>query len=828
MPPHSCSAFGYNARLSADPKDYGVCLDCSGTNPTLMIFGIVTIFIFALAGLLYYAYRVAKAEEKELRGWVATMTIFFNFLVGLSWLIGTLVVEIAAPVVPKIFGFARLLFLDIGGARPECLLPPGQSYLPWLTAGLAVGVPISLVVGLLVMARHADKVAAVAERVAAAVEDVPARYADDSLREKGCFSRKKANLVKSLRHPPSQGDWQRYAVTIFAFFFRAEIGVGIAFVALASPVFKTFGAILIVFEGIGALILLQLYREFRDKQRSRLQADARESRKITIDAKQDKQDKQDKHTLQYLTSRYVQPDDDDRKANDRSYWEFVEWSKAILKAIITTALRTYPLGQAAGGITIEVLYFVVLCWQQPYERFRQNLAEISNESLFLLCLIVSTIAASGMHIGAREMTTNVTMTNGTSQPQVVESMPPADLAVEVVLVVLLMLPMVYSLVLLIIDVQEHRKEKQDEREAAERAEKEAAEKDRVAKERAEKEEAERRAEEAMVLVRAAAYTQEKERERAQSHQPWEALRKPVDRNAGSTNERERSESHRSREVASKPVDIIPSRPSLVRKMSRGRASRPSTAAGPQQSSAPPTDKPRGSLVHAPPPQPPPPPPPSAQNNQRKSLPHAPLPAPPPPVDKQTSWRRPHQPAPPTDTPRQSLPPTPPSVRNNQHPEMMKHGMERDQEALLDVLKPSRRAEVEEANRQEAIKEEEARLHVTRGAELTKFVAGNGHVSKLKRGLLRQDTRHKYFFCVKDSELVWKGKGYRVVNAQMSAEIEITEGDLEPSDDRDRCLRVTLEGRGGEGRQDDVVLMAFNEDDTRKWVMGLQAIAGGRP
>ena len=108
-----------------------------------------------------------------------------------------------------------------------------------------------------------------------------------------------------------------------------------------------------------------------------------------------------------------------------------------------------------------------------------------------------------------------------------------------------------------------------------------------------------------------------------------------------------------------------------------------------------------------------------------------------------------------------------------------------------------------------------------------FVAGNGHVSKLKRGWLRKDTRHTYFFCVKDSELVWKGQGYRVVNAQKSAETW-KEGDLEPEGDLHRCLRVTLEGRGGEGRQDDVVLMAFNEYEAHKWVTGLQAIAGGRP
>ena len=70
---------------------------------------------------------------------------FLDYSAMVIMLIGAVVIEIAAPLALQLFSFLRFIYLDVGGAQLECLLPQGQSALPYLFVGVAVGAPMLIV-----------------------------------------------------------------------------------------------------------------------------------------------------------------------------------------------------------------------------------------------------------------------------------------------------------------------------------------------------------------------------------------------------------------------------------------------------------------------------------------------------------------------------------------------------------------------------------------------------------------------------------------------------------------------------------------------------------
>ena len=223
FPPHSCAVFGASARLSADPKQLGVCLSCEGMNKGLTLLMLVIAVVTGGAAAVRYIHEITKTRtKKDFQGWIATASIVLHSLGVIFVLSGMLVVEFAAPLIAKIVGVIQVIFLDIGAARPECLLPQGMAFLPYLVAGMMLGLPIFVLAGVLIAAVRAKD------------ED------------------KKATRFK-------------VAVTLFTVFFDSIIEVSTNFMELEGDTYKTIGAMLFTLECVGVLLLLHMYYVARKK-----------------------------------------------------------------------------------------------------------------------------------------------------------------------------------------------------------------------------------------------------------------------------------------------------------------------------------------------------------------------------------------------------------------------------------------------------------------------------------------------------------------------------------------------------------------------------------
>ena len=207
LPPHSCAVFGPDARLSFDPHRIGDCLSCAGANRGALaaVLVLCIISIVALGGL--YLRAVAQAKDEDFKGWIANVSILLEYSSVVLLLISALVIEIAAPLALRIFSFLRFIYLDLGGAQLECLLPQGQGHLPYVIVGLAVGVPVVLTVLLALSSLFIEGAA-------------------------------------------------RLSITIFAMSFPSLISVGLAINATGDSALKMVGGLLITYEVLGALALL--------------------------------------------------------------------------------------------------------------------------------------------------------------------------------------------------------------------------------------------------------------------------------------------------------------------------------------------------------------------------------------------------------------------------------------------------------------------------------------------------------------------------------------------------------------------------------------------
>lgn len=216
FPPQSCEVFGPDARMSFDPNHLGECLSCEGVNRSLLWTIIIVVSILVVVFGIIYVFLVTIADDQAFKGWIATVSIVLVYASLILVFIGAIVIAIAAPLVRRVFMFLRLIYLDLGGAQLECLLPQGQTAMPYLVVALAVLLPVLVIVALIASSQCAE--------------------ADDD----------RAYRLK-------------LAVTVFSVSFSSLPGLGISIVALGDTTFTVIGALLITFEGIGLLVVMALF-----------------------------------------------------------------------------------------------------------------------------------------------------------------------------------------------------------------------------------------------------------------------------------------------------------------------------------------------------------------------------------------------------------------------------------------------------------------------------------------------------------------------------------------------------------------------------------------
>ena len=216
FPPDSCAVFGPDARMGYNPNQLGQCLSCEGVNRGLLVAVIIIVSILVVVFGILYVFLVSGANDDEFKGWIANVTIVLQYVSGILILIGAVVIEIAAPLVERVFSFLRLIYLDLGGAQLECLFPQGQTAMPYIVVSLAVILPVLVNVAVFAFSRCA-----------------PGEDDRDYLVGLG--------------------------VTIFSVCFSSLPGIGISIVGLGDTTFTVMGALLITYVGIGLLCLMAIY-----------------------------------------------------------------------------------------------------------------------------------------------------------------------------------------------------------------------------------------------------------------------------------------------------------------------------------------------------------------------------------------------------------------------------------------------------------------------------------------------------------------------------------------------------------------------------------------
>jgi len=342
FPPESCKVFGPEARLNADPRRYGNCLDCNAGTLAVSILAVIGGFV----AMVMYIFRLNKVSARdEYQGWVASVSILFDTLVDTAVTSSLLVVEFSAPNFRRVIAHFQTVFFSLDGLHLECLLPPGQSGLPYLVSFFFL-MPVMIV---------------------GALAFLPKAVFFPEGHEMGS----RIGLSVETRH--------KTAVTVFSQFFPSMMALGIRWCALGVEPFSVLGGLLVTFQTIGLLLVLALAVE---DAKGRTEKDS-----TSMDEKNGGLDKTDK--LQYLKYRFRDFSEEkelwdkpDRTTYEEAkkyivylrYWPFVDWLLFILLLIGEGGLSSDPHAQSGWAIAMWFLYVLLLSIARPY-------ADVSDDKL---------------------------------------------------------------------------------------------------------------------------------------------------------------------------------------------------------------------------------------------------------------------------------------------------------------------------------------------------------------------------------------------------------------------------------------------------------------
>ena len=327
-------------------------MSCYGTNYALVLGLMIASGAFAFVCLVAYLGLQARADERAYHGWIANLKIGISFLQTMSIAATLTAVKTTSPGVPMVMAVTEVLFLDIGAARPECLLPASFNIqigrrsetvpLSYFTLAFSACFPILFMLLIIIIGSCCGRTGSRTHSF----------FGRDHLFGHG------VNLFNFFVRPPRRHRTQsriaspmlpnanaprvRSSVTQFASLTQ----LGSTLIIFDAPALQAAGATLLGFEAAGVFKLWCDYRGL-------VHGDAQ------------RRDKLDER-LKNITKSFK---------DECNYWQFAMWVRLAVITFFSVYLRPFPIPAAVCVFVTNLVYLALLIYVRPYWYPLQNLGD---------------------------------------------------------------------------------------------------------------------------------------------------------------------------------------------------------------------------------------------------------------------------------------------------------------------------------------------------------------------------------------------------------------------------------------------------------------------